>query len=56
VNDVVRRLQVRIPSKQIAVPEFVVQSMDGVCKQQGVAPGSPSATPSTITYNNGSCP
>ena len=33
VNDVVRRLQVRVPIKQFPIPEYVVQSMDGICKK-----------------------
>ena len=49
VSDVVRRLQVRVPSKQVPVPEYVVQSMDGICKQLDVAPA-----PSPTADNN--CP
>ncbi len=41
VNDVIRRIQVRVPNnKSYPAPEFVLQSMDSVCKQLAVAPPS----------------
>lgn len=39
VNDVVRRVQVRVPvNKAYAVPEFVIETTDSICKQIQVAP------------------
>lgn len=44
-NDVVRRIQVRVPLvSEYPLPEFVLQAMDGVCKQLSYAP------PSTVSY------
>ena len=44
VNDVVRRLQVRVPIKQYPIPEYVVQSMDGICKRLDVLPAPGNTT------------
>lgn len=50
VTDVVKRLQVRVPKKQVPIPEFAVQSMDGICKRMDVAPG---LTPTNVTLATG---
>lgn len=50
VNDVLRRIQVRVPvKKSYPIPEFVVQSTDSICKKIEVAPA-----PANIVNN--SCP
>ena len=50
VNDVLRRIQVRVPvTKSYPIPEFVLQTTDSICKQLEVAPA-----PANIV-NNG-CP
>ncbi len=39
VNDVLRRIQVRVPvSRAYQVPEFVIQTTDNICKQLQVTP------------------
>lgn len=39
VNDVIRRIQVRVPNNlTYPVPDFAVQSMDSLCKQVSIAP------------------
>jgi hypothetical protein len=39
VNDVLRRIQVRVPvTKSYAIPEFVIQTTDSICKQLEVSP------------------
>ncbi len=50
VNDVLRRIQVRVPvKKSYPIPEFVLQSTDSICKKIEVAPA-----PANIVNN--SCP
>ena len=51
VNDILRRVQVRVPvSKSFPIPEFVLQTTDSICKQIQVAPA-----PANIV-DNSSCP
>lgn len=39
VNDVLRRIQVRVPvNKSYQVPEFVIQTTDSICKQLQITP------------------
>lgn len=50
VNDVLRRVQVRVPvTKSYPIPEFVLQTTDSICKKIEVAPA-----PANIANN--SCP
>ena len=50
VNDVLRRVQVRVPvTKSYAIPEFVIQTTDSICKQLEIAPA-----PANIVDNQ--CP
>ncbi len=51
VNDVLRRVQVRVPViKSYPVPEFVLQTTDSICKQIQVAPA-----PANLV-DNSACP
>jgi hypothetical protein len=51
VNDVLRRVQVRVPvSKSYPVPDYVIQTTDSICKQIQVAPA-----PANIV-DNSACP
>lgn len=50
VNDVLRRVQVRVPvTKSYPIPEFVLQTTDSICKKLEVAP-----SPANIATNT--CP
>ncbi len=55
VNDVVKRIQVRIPKKQTPIPEYSVESMDGICKRIDVAQGL-SPTGVNIATGDTTCP
>ena len=51
VNDVLRRIQVRVPvNKSYQIPEYVIQTTDSICKQIQVTPLP------TPFADNGACP